>query len=98
MNAPATTGRIARSSTIWRWKRAAPLKDRDSGRAETRDGRRRLSVLTIQSVADDPAAGRASAACVAHLLQSRAAASSLSHARKTRTFADSRRFFGQTKQ
>ena len=37
--------------------------------------------------------GRVSAACVAHLLQSRAAASSLSHARKTRTFVDSRRFY-----
>ncbi len=32
------------------------------------------------------------------LLQSRAAASSLSHARKARTFAESRRFFGQTNE
>ena len=51
----------------------------------------------IQRVADDPAAGRGSAAQVARWLQSRAAASCLSHARKARTLADSRRFFGQTK-
>jgi len=49
-------------------------------------------------VADDPAARRESAVRAARLLQSTAAASSLSHARKARTLADSRRFFAQTKQ
>ena len=38
--------------------------------------------------------GRPRAARIAHLLQSRAAASCLSHAPNARTFAESRRFFG----
>ena len=59
--------------------------------------RGRLSVGTIQRVVDDPAPAGIGCA-VAHLLQSRAAASSLSHARKARTFAASRRFFAQTKE
>jgi hypothetical protein len=58
----------------------------------------RLGVRAIQPVAADPAAGRELAARGARLLQSTAAASSLSHARKARTLADSRRFLAQTKQ
>ena len=57
-----------------------------------------LGVRAIQPVAADPAAGLELVARGARLLQSTAAASSLSHARKARTLADSRRFLAQTKQ
>jgi hypothetical protein len=58
-------------------------------------GRARGSVLRFERGAGYPSAGRKSAACGAILLQSMVAISCLSHARKARTFANSRRRFGQ---